>query len=58
METAGVASRQPHERIESVVLESWVSSLVLPMLGAFVAAPDRSQRGHGVPQPRSISESS
>jgi len=44
-------------RIESAVLESWVSSLVLPMLGAFVAAPDRSQQGHGVPQPRSISES-
>jgi hypothetical protein len=36
-------------RIESAVLESWVSSLVTQMLGVFVGARDRSQQGHGDP---------
>jgi len=31
-------------RIESAVLESWVGSLVVQMLGVLVAAPERSQQ--------------
>ena len=42
-------------RIESAVLESWVGSLVVQMLGVVVAAPERSQQGHGDPHGRMIS---
>jgi hypothetical protein len=41
-------------RIESTVLESWAGSLVVQMPSVFVAAPDRSQQGHGDPHGRMI----
>jgi len=41
-------------RIESAVLESWVDSLVVQMPTVFVAAPDRSQQGHGDRTPHDL----